>query len=262
MFQIIFAKSCSDKKTNEDIYSYSKKFAMVLDGASGLNHANIKQTGSDAYWFVSSLKKEIEKRINSNLPLKEIVRESLNQIIPQYPKVDAGFMPSGCLSLIRENKDRIEYIGFGDTVALIKTKNKLECLYDHKIQTLDQKAIQAKMKKQEYLPILIQNRNFRNQPNGYCALDLTQESLNYCIYKTWKKEDVQSFILMSDGMYQLKEFLHINNQDLFQFISSQKEESLRILYDLQEKDWPNPKILRLKKRDDTTCLYMKTKDGI
>ena len=203
---------------------------------------------------------EIEKQIDSNLSLKEIVSQSLSKIIPQYPNVDPGFMPSGCLSLIRENKNQIEYIGFGDTVALIQTKNGIECLYDHTIEKLDHNAIQAKINNQDYLAILIQNRYLRNRPDGYCALDLTQKSLNYCIYKTWKKDDVRSFILMSDGMYQLKEFLQITHQKLFQIISTKKEESFSMLYDFQEKDWPNPKTLRLKKRDDTTCLYMKIKN--
>ena len=63
MFHIIFSNSFSDKKINEDVYSFGKNFAMVLDGASGLNHANKKQTGSDAYWFVSSVKMKLKNKL-------------------------------------------------------------------------------------------------------------------------------------------------------------------------------------------------------
>ena len=48
----------SDKKYNEDVYSFSSSHIMVLDGATGLSKKNY-MSEDDAMWFVQMLKKEI-----------------------------------------------------------------------------------------------------------------------------------------------------------------------------------------------------------
>ena len=256
MFEIEFAKTVSEKKYNEDCLYCGQNFVMVFDGASGLDHANRMDCGSDAKWFVEKMKDEIIKHMDQTKNLKNIVKESLEQIIPLYPSVDMASMPSGCLSLMRWNEKQIEYIGFGDSVCLIQTKDQVECLYDHAIEKLDHKAMVAKNKGEDYLSILIKNRFLRNQKKGYCALDLTLNSLDYCIEKQWKIEDVSSFVLMSDGMYQLKEFLKTDDAGLLKYILLHKEKALHNLFLFQEQDAQCISVDRLKKRDDTTCLLV------
>ena len=46
----------SDKKYNEDAYSFSSSHIMVLDGATGLSKKNY-MSEDDAMWFVQMLKK-------------------------------------------------------------------------------------------------------------------------------------------------------------------------------------------------------------
>ena len=263
MLKVHIAQTTSEKKYNEDTFCYGNNYAMVLDGASGLDQADRMHTGSDARWFVVELQKEIQKHINDDKQLSFIVSDAIQTLIPLYPSVEKSFMPSGCLSLFRIHDGKAEYIGFGDTVAIIETKEKTYCLYDHAIERLDHIAIEAMQKSQ--LPfaearesvkdILIKNRTFRNIPNGYCALDLSMDSFAFCIKKSWNIEDVKSVALMSDGFYQLKEFLHQKDDEFLQTLGKQKEKTLPLLYSLQEQDWPCLQLPRLKKRDDTTILF-------
>ena len=253
----------SEKTYNEDTFCYGESYAMVLDGASGLDKADRMHTGSDARWFVVKMQEEIQKHIQDDVSLSTIVANAIQSLLPFYPLVEKSFMPSGCLSLVRIRNQKVEYIGFGDTVAIIQTKQKTECLYDHAIERLDHMAIDTMQKshlpfleaRKTVTPILVENRKMRNVPGGYCALDLSLDSLAFCIEKSWDLEDVQSIALMSDGFYQLKEFLHQNDDDFLQTLLTQKEKTLPLLYSLQEKDWPCLELPRLKKRDDTTILF-------
>lgn len=251
MLNIHIAKTTSEKEYNEDVFTYGKDYAMVLDGASGLDKANRMHTGSDARWFVVEVMKEIEKHIHDSLPLKSIVKHAIEALIPLYPVVAKNCMPSGCLSLVRVLDDIVEYVGFGDSVLMIETDTGCECLYDHKIEQLDAMALQAL----DRLPILLNNRNLRNVEGGYCALDLTMDSFSCCIERTWPKSQVHSIALMSDGFYQLKEFLKQDTLAFLHTLSEQKEKTLPMLYSLQEQDWPCLLLPRLKKRDDTTILF-------
>ena len=251
MLNIHIAQTVSEKEYNEDVFTYGDDYAMVLDGASGLDHANRMQTGSDARWFVLEMMKEIEKNIHKDLPLKSIVKDAIETLMPLYPVVEKNCMPSGCLSLIRLRNHTVEYMGFGDSVLMIQTKDGCECIYDHKIEELDHMALHAENR----LSILLNNRNLRNVQGGYCALDLTLSSLDYCIEKSWPVSKVQSVALMSDGFYQLKEFLKQDTAAFLQTLLEQKEKALPLLHSLQEQDWPCLQLPRLKKRDDTTVLF-------
>ena len=251
MLNPLIQETYSEKQYNEDVFCLGSDYAMVLDGASGLDKANRMQTGSDARWFVEQMMRAIQKNIHSNQTLKQIVKEAIQSLIPLYPIVEKQYMPSGCLSLIRCKEDTIEYIGFGDCVALFELKNEILCLYDHNIEKLDNLALQSK----DPYPILLENRNLRNEPNGYCALDLTFKSLDMCIEQTFKKEDVRSIALMSDGFYQLKQLLQLDSSCFIQTLYEQKEKALPLLYSLQEQDWPCQILPRFKKRDDTTVLF-------
>lgn len=251
MLNVLIQKTFSEKTYNEDVFCFGDDFAMVFDGASGLDQADRMHTGSDARWFVENLKNEIEKNIHSHISLKQIVKNAIQTLIPLYPIVEKQYMPSGCLSLVRIKNDTVEYIGFGDCVGLFELQNQTLCLYDHNIEKLDNLALQSK----DPYPILLNNRNLRNEINGYCALDLTLKSLDFCIEKTFKKDDVISISLMSDGFYQLKSFLKQNDEQFIATLYEQKEKALPILYSLQEQDWPCQKLPRFKKRDDTTILF-------
>ena len=251
MINLLIQKTFSEKEYNEDIYCFGKDYAMVLDGASGLDHANRMHTGSDARWFVEQMMLEIEKRIHNHTSLKQIVKDAIQTLIPLYPEVEKQYMPSGCLSLVRLRDGKIEYIGFGDCVALFQLKEKTLCFYDHRIEELDNQAMLSDNPKS----VLLFNRTLRNEPNGYCALDLTLKSLDMCIEQTFKQEDILSIALMSDGFYQFKGLKQVDDEQFIQLLYEQKEKALPLLYSLQEQDWPCHILPRFKKRDDTTVLF-------
>lgn len=262
-------KTVSEKKWNEDVYHASNTCIFVIDAATGLSNNQV-MSQDDAWWFSSRLKEEIKKRLD--LDLLEALKFSILQLQKEY-KIDIDQMlkqdmPSGCLSLFRENEDIIEYIGIGDCVGMIELKDgTTEWMIDDRIEKMDGAVIE-KMKElsnemdipflstRPYVnPILLKNRNLRNQE--YYALDLTLDWVDGVVYKSWKKEDVKRMACMSDGLFQIFSFTDLLIKEGLDRMEKDLDGLFDQLYSYQEQDAACQLVPRLKKRDDTTGVFAK-----
>lgn len=276
MFNYISAKTFSEKKFNEDEYYTSDDFIFVLDGASGLTKLNV-MTEDDAYWFVNRLKEEIIRRKGYER-IVDIVCESVEAVRDEYKldfsKMDKREMPAACLSLFRIKDQKLQYFGLGDSVGIIeKVNGEVECYFDENIERLDMVAFleMKRISEKQDIPflsarkfvnnILLQNRDFRNKENGFYALDLTLDWLPGFTYKEWDLNEISRVTCMSDGFYQFFSFKReecINK--LIDLMELDLSSCFKELYKLQEEDYTCEKILRSRKRDDTTAIIARVFD--
>lgn len=266
-------KTFSQKEWNEDVFFASDSCIFVIDGATGLSNNQV-MSYDDAWWFANRIKEEISYRTNYD-SIVDALTEAILTVQQDY-KLDVNTllkqdMPSGCISLFREKGAQIEYLGLGDCVGLIELNDgTTEILFDDRIENMDRQVIKKMMTLSKELkipfletrpyvnPILLKNRNLRNQQNGFYSLDLTIDGIDGIIYKRWKKSDVKRIACISDGLYQIMEFHpDWNVSKVLDQMEENIDELFLDLYNLQEKDNQCYEVPRLKKRDDTTGVYAK-----
>ena len=261
----------SDKKYNEDAYSFSSSHIMVLDGATGLSKKNY-MSEDDAMWFVQMLKKEIEMHIKDPFSLSKIIDNAITEIQNLYSDIDSMDsidLPNACISLFRFKEDKLEYFGLGDSVGIVQMKDgTIESFEDKKIYELDQSVIKhmLALSKEKQIPFLqtreeteikehlIRNRKLSNQ--FYYILDPSKKGISHAILKDWNLKDIYSNCCMSDGFSQI--LMYPEYSDFKQVLDAIErcEPIEKQLYEYQEMDSDCILFPRLKKRDDTTYIYL------
>ena len=261
----------SDKKYNEDAYSFSSSHIMVLDGATGLSKKNY-MSEDDAMWFVQMLKKEIEMHIKDPFSLSKIIDNAITEIQNLYSDIDSMDsidLPNACISLFRFKEDKLEYFGLGDSLGIVQKKDgSIESFEDKKIDELDQSVIQhmSSLSKEKQIPFLqtreeieikehlIRNRKLSNQ--FYYILDPSKKGISHALIKEWNLKDIDRICCMSDGFSQI--LMYPGYSDIKQILDAieTNEPIEKQLYQYQEMDADCILYPRLKKRDDTTYIYL------
>ncbi|MGM9947915.1 hypothetical protein [Floccifex sp.] len=268
----IISYSISDKKNNEDIYSYSNCHVLVIDGATGLSKN--KTSKEEVVWFVQQLKKEIDAHIYLSLSLSQIVEEALNKIQSHYKDIDKFDnieLPNACISLFRFQNQELEYYGLGDCCGVIETiDGNITCFEDTTISMLDQEVIDHMMSlsKQKNISFLetrklpeiqehiIKNRRCAN--TLYFILDPTKKGISHAIEKRWPLKNIKRICAMSDGFSQIMNIPGYETMNkVLEGIENNPEKIQRDLYDFQQQDAQCIQLPRLKKRDDTTYVFVR-----
>lgn len=268
----IISYSISDKKNNEDIYSYSNCHALVIDGATGLSKK--QESKEEVIWFVQHLKQEIDARIHLSLSLSQIVEQALDAMQSHYQNIenmDNIELPNACISLFRFQNQELEYYGLGDCCGVVETKNgNITCFEDTTISMLDQKVIDHMMvvSKQNKIPFLetrqlpeiqehiIANRRCAN--SLYFILDPTKKGISHAVEKRWPLKNIKRICVMSDGFSQILSVPGYETMNkVLDGIESNPEKVQRDLYFFQQQDAQCIQLPRLKKRDDTTYVFVR-----
>ncbi|MGM9912106.1 protein phosphatase 2C domain-containing protein [Floccifex sp.] len=260
----------SDRIFNEDTFSFSDHHIMVLDGATSLTKKNI-MSEDDAAWFVQQLKKEIDKHILEEQSLSTIVYNACMKIKSQYYYTQDIDYPNACISLFRFQEDTLEYFGLGDSLGIVEMKDgSIECFEDKMINELDNNVIEhmITLSKEKQIPFLetrqeqeikdhlLQNRKCHNQ--SYFILDPTGKGIRHACIKQWKLEEISRICCMSDGFSQI--MMYPGFSDIIDVLNEIDRDHGKIekqLYFFQEQDPDCIYYPRLKKRDDTTYVYLK-----
>ncbi len=254
------------RKYNEDGLLIKDNLFFVFDGATDLSN-NKYEESSPASEFVSFIIKELSNaKINSSNELENAFKD----IICAYKKDNkftAVASAGACGALIINNK--IKFYSIGDCDAIVKFKDKTELLWKHnKLKELDQKVLdrilQLKKKdqnlkimdNQEIVEMLRVNRNLMNKPNGYKILssDISPTQISFRT-KEFDLKDIEGFVLVTDGFFQIFEPLHLMTEFNEIFITSKSldEWNDKILA-VQLEDSKIIKYNRFKLTDDSTII--------
>jgi hypothetical protein len=247
----------SMNKFNEDVICYGSFYAFVIDGQSMGKSSRLVKS------YVNTLKKNLKKNIyNKNLEdaLNRAIISTAETFKKNYNKV-----PSATISIIRQNKDKIEILIVGNPKCLIETK-KIEIVEDKRMDLYEENLLNKikYLHKTEKISILeakdkIKETLNKNRNNGaypvICDKKLTE---NDFIYKEYNYDDVISAIICTDGFYAYKDYLMIKDNNLYDIV---KNQGLDYCYShirrMESKDTNLNSFPRLKLYDDASALYIK-----
>lgn len=220
------------KRYNEDYIDYSKNYAFVLDGATGLEK-NIISRKSDARWYVRKFSKYLKKYIINN-DLKDAVTKALKDINKEIKKHDKFInssinIPSACIAIVKENEENFEFFTLGDCSIIYGNNQNQVLITNQDIRKLDhekilkmiaiskEKNINISDAYEFIIPDLRNQRLLKNNPGGYYILDIDEDAPNHANYKVIEKENIDMIILLSDGFSSYYENLELeeNYQNFF-----------------------------------------------
>lgn len=275
--RIIEAVSKPGKTYNEDIIDYGNNYILLMDGATGLTNNHIKTHPSDAVWFVEETAKFIKENISEYQDLLQLLDNLINHLNKSYyeivkQEVTRIDMPSAGMILVREKNHDIELLMLGDCTTIIEYQSlKLEVLHDDRVSKLDNGVIE-KMKQiasQKNIPLystreyvlddLIINRNKKNTEGGYSVLGFEHVKRDNLIYREFKKTDIKSIAIFSDGIAEYYETLLLA-KDGNEFYSFLKTKGVnRIVDEIRERqnlDYNCDNYPRLKPKDDASIAII------
>lgn len=250
----------------------------IIDGASSVADRNYIDINGDPIWFAQGFSRHLQKRINANVPIADLVsasiadlgkefRQHANSIeIPEYAK------PIAALTFLRVNRkiDRnitLSIYALGDCTSLANIDghcrnldpytNPQENLLAEKIKTLKNQGINdSEERRKILLPFLRQRRVEQNQslhPDILCLNPSGQFNARQHFLEINGRIDI---LLMTDGFYRLVDIYKIyTNETLLQASGKIGLDNLfKQLRDFEKKQSELSSV-PIKKADDATALY-------
>ncbi len=275
-----FTKGGISEENNQDYAAITKKYALVIDGATGLLPGNVIKGHDDVVWYVQTIYKNIKPLLDKTLPLKDIVKEALiksNKTFQSHVKnISLEIYPSAEICLIRINDNSLEYFFMGDCQFAVKYQNnKIKLFRDLTLSKLDNKNIKkmCKLAKRNKINVidarnlinddLIATRKLMNTEKGYYNLSKDEKGVDKGNYGVISLDKVSSVLGCTDGFSQIYDtFKLCKLKDIF----SQLEKNCTLsdlnsrLREKQEEDSLCNKHPRFKIRDDSTAFYAKIEE--
>lgn len=256
---------------NEDLISYGKNYAYVLDGATSL----IKNKFTKKYnasWYVRKFSKILNSEINSKLELPEIIKRTIIKMQREFDiinDVENYQIPSACIALVKENNDNFEFFCLGDCSILYNCKDKIFEFTSNELRMLDSKILKnmIQISKDKNIDVidaysyvekqLIENRNMKNKDNGYYVLDIDENVVEHARYLKIPKDNINKIIILSDGMSSYYECMKLVD-DYKDFFNKAINTKTKLLYkELKKASYKDSKLNnypRFKIIDDISII--------
>lgn len=274
----MFLQELSAKTHNEDVWAAGPNYWLVLDGASGLKENRLPMAMPDAAYFVRALKSQLESRLNDEAcqsqSLEDVLAQSIQALHPDFDWIKKEDLPSCTVCLLRRNKNDFEYLILGDSPLYLGLKGQTLCIADPAVGRLDDTVIAlmqelaskhsgsflAQRSHPDVRALLLANRMQKNKTDGYAICDPSLDWKGRAIMGKVNAQDVKCAALMSDGFEQLRQFLQLDADAFLRHIQADPASCFEQLWTLQEQDADCLQLPRLKKRDDTTLLFLDFED--
>lgn len=277
----------SAAKPCEDAIGYGADYCFVIDGASGLSGIQIVAEQSDAAWFAAQLKEKLCTRLDydKETPSETIFGEIIGELKEIYCQTAAekgmelpDDSPSAGIAMFRIMKNEIVFWGLGDCMGMAEMKDgTVAVLKDSRLGVLDgavleemsrlhrTKGISVLEARDECNDLLLINRNKRNKEGGYWILDLSGAGIRHAVTASWPVDSVKTVFACSDGFAQLADTFHMYG-DYNALLDAVRNTSISELCDTlfaaQDQDPQANSFPRFKLRDDTSCLWGETEEGV
>jgi len=256
---------------NEDSFLITSNLFGIFDGATGL----IKYTdsfGNTGGFLASQIAKNVFER-NNDKPLlasiQEVSEELSTKMLQNHVNLkDTGVAWTTSASVVRINKDFIEYIQLGDSpiVFLRKDGSIQTFIQDHDLETLNlwktlvsEGMINIRNNKRMEEQLL-KTRRESNITHGVLNGDL--EALKFITQGSIPKADVETILIFSDGMLIPQE--NPNKPEDFQeivklFKTGGLEKVKNFVRKIENSDSQCLKYPRFKQHDDLTAIAISFK---
>lgn len=280
----IILKGC--RENCEDGLIFNNNYAVVMDGATGLNKYNVTGYGTDAQWLtlrtLEILSTKLKESSTSIVDILKITAETLRY---EYRNLwslsglniqDIEY-PSAGIIIVRKVGDKIQLYRLGDCLGVIRTTEGIEVLKDTELLKLDGEVHNTLVKvskekgitisesryTEEVIKVLKFNRSIKNKDNGYWIYDPTGEGIDNGEYLELGKKLVSSIYIMTDGLS--------NAIDVYKMYDTEVElvddiDNIRLhrvvnkLTDVQDSDANCSQFIRTKKNDDTAAIVIDIKN--
>lgn len=279
----LILKGC--RENCEDGLIFNNKYAVVMDGATGLNKHNVTGYGTDAQWLTLRTLEILSTKLKENsTSIVDILKITAETLKSEYRNLWSlsGLntqqieYPSAGLIIVREVGDKIQIYRLGDCLGVIRTTEGIEVLKDTELLKLDRQVHNALVKvskeksitisesryTEEVIEVLKFNRSLKNTDNGYWIYDPEAKGINNGEYLELDRESIKSIYIMTDGLS--------NSIDVYKMYNTEVElvddiDKLRLhrvvtkLTDVQDSDADCSKFIRTKKMDDVTGIVIDIK---
>ena len=264
---------------NEDCFFFTNDSAVVLDGATGLSALSFSPE-SDGNWFVNQFKFHAQN-LKDKVSVVDNIEIILSKILANLPEETqlenspAYQLPSAGMVWAKFEDNSIDFYRLGDCKAFIKrgqrvqevfppsTLEELDALSKKKMKEGIQNGLSSIEARHAILPTLRANRSKMNKLNGYGALSLSLDSLNFIEKRTLKVNSGDQILLMTDGFYaQVETYNMITYEKLFSEIEQKKSGVLlKKMRSLELNDKNLHTFTRLKPSDDATSVLLRIKNS-
>ena len=259
---------------NEDIIIISSDYYIILDGATGLGPSRIKESDSDAYWFVNAFKQYFLAQLANYSDVKVLLQNTLLKLELEYKKLvntlptkKYEFPSAGMILLHKINDMEVNAYRLGDCELFHCTPNQVTKVFkDSKLNDLDAisinklskhllKGIDYQEARKLILPTLQKHRELMNTKDGYWVLSIIQSSITEiinnieCISIDLTRDS--SLLLVSDGYGAIVEKYKQSN--ICQYTLEETLSKIRTIEKLDQELLTYP---RLKHSDDSTAILL------
>lgn len=260
---------------NEDRIGSFKNYVWLMDGVTCLTESMTGEV-TDSKWFVDKFSEILIQNLDDTKELKEILRKTINKIdetyraLTNYQVIEKNQYPSSSIIILRQKCNQLEYYLLGDSTLIIKNGQEVISLKQDTLGEFEKEILQKinrtqisqnisfEEAKKAHVSEILSKRTHRNEEGGYYILSFEQNAIDHGIQGELVIQKPLHFLMMSDGF---SRYLDVFNKaaDSLEFIENVRVQGLsaigKEIYDIEENDQNCTRYLRLKKRDDTTCIY-------
>lgn len=274
----VYAFSAAGDSYNEDAFAFGDNFAVVIDGATGLNKIHLSAGTTDAGWMARHLATLLKERLHNTWdPIETILKDCAAAIQSEldhmgYDSYRQSY-PSACVSVLRVNAHALECFYLGDCPILLlpASDRSIKILWDNAVPERDKKVVEWICRESARRGISVsaasryaadrlrKNRQEMNTPDSYWIFEPTGAGIPHIKRFTCSPKEYSAAILMSDGFFDSINLFQIAacSPDLFaSFGAGSAEEIYRKMRQIQMNDEEFDQFPRLKKADDATAIYV------
>lgn len=205
---ITTATQAGGSKPNEDWVGATDRVAVVLDGLSAPEGVSGCTHGTP--WYVSRLGAHLLENASKEISLRSALFEAIQKVSAEHTTCDLADpgTPSSTVAVVRVGADQVEALVLADSPVVVDTPLGPDVLTDRSVDTVVPEeraaALQAPTgtsEKASRMATLVRaQRLVRNTDNGYWIAGSHPEAANHALERTWRRQDVNRFAAMSDGV--------------------------------------------------------------
>lgn len=209
MFVSIATKPGQPDRENEDFFATTSNVAVLLDGAAAPIDAE-NGCSHGVTWFVRHLGVRcLEAAIDSTNTLPDVLRSAIMQVSASHAHscdLSAG-SPSSSAIILREQRDRLEYLVLADSVLVARGQAGTRAITDNRGTVLADQyrpllaVVGASGKTHDvalktYAQMMSEHRN---SPGGFWVANTDPDVAHHALTGVLGREDAQIVALLTDG---------------------------------------------------------------
>lgn len=276
-----FSLSARGNATNEDFARATRRYGIVVDGASGLAGDPVfpEAHPTNARWLSHSVGERACAALDAGASAAEALEDAVRAARAELEaalggpvsSMDPLAVPSAAVALAVVGEREVELVGLGDSPLLallrdgsllVSTDERLEALDGRAVALMSERsggrALSGAEKRRLVDDVVRANRLLRNVPGGYWSLDPTGAGLAHLRRATVPRDEVVAVAGMSDGLWRAFDLFAIADasRELAGLGPRRARALLARLRELEAADPDLERYPRLKRSDDASLFWL------